>query len=51
MGSPALIATLLDDCYVIVVFKPVDGTLKLTMGIVLIDWLPFDNENSWQDAT
>jgi hypothetical protein len=48
MCSPAPIATLPEDHYVIVIFTPVDGTHKLTMGVVLIEWLDF--EEKWQEA-
>jgi hypothetical protein len=43
----------LEDHYVIVAFKPVDKKPKLTMGIVLIEWMeyPHDTLEGWKEAT
>jgi hypothetical protein len=49
MTSPAPIVISLEDSYVLVVFKAVGRKHKLTMEMVLIEWLDF--KNSWQDAT
>jgi hypothetical protein len=53
MDSPAPIVTSILDNYVIVVFnwKPVGKKRKLTMGIVLIEWLDFEDEKNWKEAT